>query len=168
MKAAGMGILSLVAVLTAGTAGAAGSDAAKRTLERGRYLAVIGGCNDCHTAGYPERAGAVPVSDWLTGNAVGFQGPWGTAYPGNLRLLAQSLTEAQWKARARSPMRPPMPWFNLKTMNDADLGAIYQFIRSLGAKGQLAPAYVPPGKPVHAPYIEFVPKKVPQAASAKR
>ena len=27
---------------------------------------------------------------------VGFRGPWGTSYPGNLRLDAANLTEAQW------------------------------------------------------------------------
>ena len=26
-------------------------------VERGRYLAKIAGCNDCHTPGYPQAAG---------------------------------------------------------------------------------------------------------------
>ena len=58
----------------------------RSTLERGRALTVMGGCHDCHTPGYPEAAGKVPQTEWLTGNAVGFQGPWGTSYPVNLRL----------------------------------------------------------------------------------
>lgn len=37
----------------------AGEPANKSTLERGRYLVTIGGCNDCHTPGYPEAAGQV-------------------------------------------------------------------------------------------------------------
>jgi len=32
------------------------------------------------TAGYPQKAGNVPEHDWLEGDAVGFQGPWGTSY----------------------------------------------------------------------------------------
>jgi len=40
-------------------------------IERGRYLTVIGSCNDCHTHGYAERAGEVPDSDWLMGDALG-------------------------------------------------------------------------------------------------
>ena len=36
-------------------------------IKRGRYLVQIGGCNDCHTAGYAETAGNVPTDAWLTG-----------------------------------------------------------------------------------------------------
>ncbi len=136
-------------------------------LERGRYLVAISGCNDCHTVGYPQSAGKVPESEWLTGNPVGFSGPWGTSYPANLRLLAQSLTESEWMKRARSEMLPPMPWFALRDMNDADVRALYRYIRSLGAKGQPAPAHVPPGQKVVTPYIEFVPKNLPQKAAAR-
>ena len=28
-----------------------------KLIERGRYLVKIAGCNDCHTAGYPEAGG---------------------------------------------------------------------------------------------------------------
>jgi len=59
--------------IAATTAIAAGPDAAQ--VDRGRYLVRIGGCNDCHTAGYPEAAGKLPEGQWLTGSAVGFRGP---------------------------------------------------------------------------------------------
>jgi transketolase N-terminal domain/subunit len=65
------------------------------TAERGRYLMIAGGCNDCHTPGYMQTEGQAPEEQWLTGSAVGFQGPWGTTYPCNLRLYAEQLTEAQ-------------------------------------------------------------------------
>jgi mono/diheme cytochrome c family protein len=42
-------------------------------LDRGRYLVLLGHCNNCHTATYMERAGNVPESDWLLGNPVGFR-----------------------------------------------------------------------------------------------
>jgi len=147
------------------SAQAAGSSTEKRTLERGRYLAIAGGCNDCHTPGYAEAAGKVPQSQWLTGTPVGFQGPWGTSYPVNLRLYVRNMTEAQWLARVRQPMRPPMPWFNLRDMKDADVVAIYRFIHSLGAAGQPAPAAAAPGVPVATPYFEFVPKNLPKQAN---
>ncbi|MCX7892288.1 MAG: cytochrome c [Burkholderiales bacterium] len=155
--------LAVSAAFAAAAAGAHAADAPadKRALERGKYLARIGGCNDCHTAGYMERAGQVPESDWLAGSAVGFQGPWGTTYPANLRLLAQSMSEGQWVARFRTEMRPPMPWFNLKAMSDADVRALYAFVRSLGAKGDPMPAYVPPGQAVTTPYFVFVPQNLP-------
>jgi mono/diheme cytochrome c family protein len=137
-----------------------------KTLERGRYVVSTSGCNDCHTAGYPESGGKVAQSEWLTGSPVGFNGPWGTTYPANLRLLAQKLGEQEWVANARREMRPPMPWFSLRDMKDEDLRAMYHFIRSLGAKGGPAPAYVPPGQKVSTPYFEFVPKNLPKQAKA--
>lgn len=143
---------------------AADPDANARIIERGRYIVNISGCNDCHTAGYPESGGKTPRNEWLTGNPVGFQGPWGTTYPSNLRLLVQSLTEKQWIARARTPMRPPMPWFSLRAMSENDLRAIYRFVRDLGPKGKPAPAYAAPGQSVDTPYIVFVPQNLPKQA----
>jgi mono/diheme cytochrome c family protein len=149
-------------------AGAAAAHADAQSIERGRYLAATAGCNDCHTPGYPESAGAVPQAQWLTGSSVGFQGPWGTTYPANLRLYVQSLDETQWLERVRQPMRPPMPWFSLRDMSDTDLLAIYRFIRSLGPAGEPAPAAAAPGVEVATPYIEFVPKNLsPQVNSAR-
>ncbi|HEX6007905.1 MAG TPA: c-type cytochrome [Burkholderiales bacterium] len=155
----------LAAILSA-TASAASPDD-KATLARGKYLVATSGCNDCHTAGYPESGGRVPEAEWLTGSPVGFTGPWGTTYPANLRLTVQALSEDAWMMRARSELRPPMPWFSLRDMTDSDLRAMYRYIRSLGPKGGMAPAYVPPGSKVATPYIEFVPKNLPARAAVK-
>jgi mono/diheme cytochrome c family protein len=151
--------LSVIACLAAAPmiATAADQAAEKRQIDRGRYLAIVGGCNDCHTPHYMERDGKVPEAEWLTGSAMGFQGPWGTTYPVNLRVLAHQMNEAQWLARARSQMRPPMPWFNLAKMTDGDLRALHRYLRSLGPKGEPAPAYAAPGTAVKTPYISFVP-----------
>ena len=92
---------------------------------RGKYLVQIAGCNDCHTAGYAMANGAIEESRWLTGDALGWRGPWGTTYAANLRLSAAGKTEAEFVALARSPLRPPMPFFNIRAMTDADVKAIY-------------------------------------------
>jgi len=128
------------------------------SISRGRYLVKTSGCNDCHTAGYPEKGGDVPESEWLTGLPIGFQGPWGTSYPANLRRTVANMDEAQFIARSRSQMLPPMPWFSLRDMTDDDVAAIYQYIRSLGPAGELVPLYVPPGQKVSTPFIIFVPQ----------
>lgn len=133
-----------------------------RVIERGRYLVKVSGCNDCHTEGYLQGNGEVPTEQWLTGSAVGFQGPWGTTYATNLRLLLNTLTEADWLMRAREPKRPPMPWFNLSAMTDADLVALYRFVRSLGPAGEPAPVSAAPGEAVATPYFDFVPKTLSQ------
>jgi len=159
--------VAAVAALGASQDAVAGDKAAGAEIARGRYLVTIGGCNDCHTAGYPEQGGAVPESQWLTGVAVGYQGPWGTTYPANLRLVASRLTEAQWVEHARKERLPPMPWFNLRAMTDADLKAIYAFIRSLGAPGEAVPAYVAPGGKVDTPYFVFVPQVDRKQAAAR-
>lgn len=125
-------------------------------IERGRYLVKIGGCNDCHTAAYGAKAGEVPEKDWLTGDAIGWQGPWGTTYATNLRLLFSGLGEKQWLERARTMQtRPPMPWFVLRQMSEGDLKAIHAYIRSLGPAGQPAPAALPPGQAANGPVIRF-------------
>lgn len=158
-------VLMLSAILGAAGTAVADQKPDAKTLERGRYVVATAGCNDCHTPGYPQSNGKIPQSDWLTGNPVGFQGPWGTTYPANLRLKMQSLSEEQWMAQARSERRPPMPWFMLRDMTDEDLKAIYHYIRSLGSKGEPAPVYAPPGQAVNTPYIEFFPKNLPQRAA---
>lgn len=124
-------------------------------IARGRYLVTIAGCNDCHTPNYPETAGKVPEADWLTGTSVGWKGPWGVSYPANLRLSVQQLSEDDWINRASSPLRPPMPWFNLRQMAEPDKRALYRFIRSLGPAGQAAPPALPPGAVANTPVVSF-------------
>jgi mono/diheme cytochrome c family protein len=158
--------LSLIVLLGVGTIGVAfalETTPGKKTVhidrekvERGRYLARIGGCNDCHTEGYLQSEGKTPESQWLTGSSFGWRGLWGTTYAANLRLFVNTLTEKQWIEVARHlKARPPMPWYNLNHWSDDDLKALYQFIRYLGPAGKQAPAFVPPGQEPSTPYALF-------------
>ena len=136
--------------------GKAAAPANAAQLERGRYLVKIGGCNDCHTPGYLLSGGKVPEAQWLTGDKLGWRGPWGTTYAINLRTYMQDLTEAQWLKTAKTlQTRPPMPWFTLQEMNTADLRAIYALIRHLGPGGVPAPSYVPPDQEPPPPFVTF-------------
>ncbi len=153
-------VVVVIAAAARGDTAAAGSTASAAVLARGRYLVRIAGCNDCHTARYAETGGAVPEAEWLTGDGLGWRGPWGTTYPINLRLYMNAISEEQWVAVARAVRsRPPMPWFALRDMTDEDLRAIYRFIRSLGPRGEPAPAYVPPDRVPATPYVQFPPPK---------
>jgi mono/diheme cytochrome c family protein len=158
------GVVSLLAVQGEAFAGDAARD---QQVARGRYLITIGGCNDCHTPGYLQHGPKVPEKEWLTGVPVGYQGPWGTSYASNLRLVLNAMTEAQWLQHARQERLPPMPWFNLREMTDEDLKAVYAYVRSLGPAGVAAPAYVAPGGKVNTPYFVFVPQ-VDQQQAARR
>ncbi len=125
-------------------------------VKRGRYLVHIAGCNDCHTPDYPASGGKTPEAQWLTGDALGWRGPWGTTYPANLRLYFQGLTEDEWLKKAKNlSTRPPMPWFNLRAMSNSDLRAVYRYVRHLGPAGKPAPAYVPPDKTPAPPFVQF-------------
>jgi mono/diheme cytochrome c family protein len=127
-----------------------------KSVERGRYLVKITGCNDCHTPGYPQSGGKVPEKLWLTGDKLGWRGPWGTTYPSNLRLYMQKLSEDQWiKVAHSTELRPPMPWFALRDMSSQDLRAIYRFIKYLGPAGEPAPAYVAPDQEPKGPFVLF-------------
>ena len=149
-------IAAAIAAVAAAAAVAAPPEPSRNQLERGRHLVRISGCNDCHTPGYAQKNGQVDEKLWLTGDVVGWTGPWGTTYATNLRLLLASMTERQWLEHARHmEPRPPMPWFNVRAMSDAELKAIYAFTRSLGAAGQPAPAYLPPGQKAQGPVVQF-------------
>ena len=88
--------------------------------QAGRYLVRVGGCNDCHTPAFTMLGEKVPESQWLTGTAMGFRGPWGTTYPSNLRRFVQPFTAEQFVEVVRKRNdRPPMPWASLHAMSDA-------------------------------------------------
>lgn len=126
-------------------------------IARGRYVALIAGCNDCHTPGYAANNGNVPEELWLTGDSFGWRGPWGTTYGTNLRLLVDTLSEEQWIELARTlRRRPPMPWFNLNNMHEGDLSALYHFMRSLGDPGAPAPSALPPDQSPATPHARWM------------
>lgn len=144
-----LGGLSSICLAEAGVDGGA-------SVERGRYIAQVAGCNDCHTAGYLLSGGEVPVSEWLRGDSFGWRGPWGTTYPPNLRLFLKDMSEDQWIEVARTlKRRSPMPWYTVNMMHEDDLRSLYRFVRSLGEPGEHAPAYVPPGVDPGGAYALF-------------
>jgi mono/diheme cytochrome c family protein len=154
------GVVTAIVTATAAIAFSGFADAAQpassQDISRGRYLVEIAGCNDCHTAGYAQSGGNVPETKWLTGDQLGWYGPWGTTYPPNLRLYMQTLTEAQWVRQAPTLQgRPPMPWYALHHMSAHDLAAIYRFVRYLGPAGKPAPQALPPGQVPPRPYVTF-------------
>jgi mono/diheme cytochrome c family protein len=139
-----------------------------RTPEQaGRYLVRAGGCNDCHTPAFMVLGEKVPESQWLTGNAMGFRGPWGTTYPSNLRRFVQPFTAEQFVEVVRKRNdRPPMPWPSLHAMSDADLKSIYAYLKSLPVTGPATPDFVPPDREPKTPFIVMVPQNLPGAAAA--
>ncbi|WP_426051617.1 cytochrome C [Brevundimonas sp. SL161] len=123
-------------------------------IEAGRYVVLVGGCNDCHTPQYAMTGGArPPESEWLKGSSEGHTGPWGTTYGKNLRMTVGRMTEDQWvELLATGSSLPPMPWPSVRAMSEADKRAVYRYIKSLpGDPGQPSPAPLPPGVTPRAP-----------------
>lgn len=137
-------------------------------IQAGRYLVIVGGCNDCHTDGFMMTEGNVPEENWLTGSPVGWQGPWGTTYPSNLRLRVQEWSEDAWVQTLKTRKAlPPMPWMNLNQMKEEDMRAIYAYIHSLGPKGEHMPLALAPGVAPSTPYLSLFPQNLPQTASTQ-
>jgi uncharacterized membrane protein len=151
--------VSLPGIVFASAALAAGAATKGKTdpwVERGRYGVAIGGCNDCYTPGFAENGGKADEKVLLTGDGLGWRGPWGTTYPVNLRIFMQKRTEQEWVAYARKVQaRPPMPFWALNRMRTGDLRAVYRHVRSLGPGGRPAPDLVPPGTDPRPPYVQF-------------
>ncbi len=130
----------------------------------GEYLMVVGGCNDCHTAGWSATGGDIPPDDRLTGSPVGFKGPWGVTYASNLRLTASEMSEDEWVEMLRTRLDlPPMPWFNLTHASESDLRAMHAYLVALGPKGDPTPPPAPLDEEFDGPFIDF--DSAPPAAS---
>ena len=134
------------------------------SVARGAQVAITSGCHDCHTNGYAESGGKVDPAVALTGTGLGWQGPWGTTYPANLRLVAKDKgSEDAFLQYAKTfQAKPPMPFFNVHAMDDSDIRSLYQYIVSLGEPGAPVPEYAPPGQEPKTPYIVIAPPTMPK------
>jgi len=112
-------------------------------IERGKYLAAIAGCNDCHTPGYffgkPDR------TRYLAGSDVGFEIPGlGVFYGPNLTPDKETglgnWTEEQIASALQTGRRPDgrelapiMPWRAFANLTKGDAIAIAAYLQSLPA-----------------------------------
>jgi mono/diheme cytochrome c family protein len=161
----------VVLVLVGATAGVAqnGRAAAKggapaSRVERGRHLATIMGCNDCHTPG--TLYGAPDFGRALSGSDLGWKGPWGVTYARNLTPHVETgigrWSEQQIVTALRTGHRPdgtallpPMPWPNAAQLSDEDAFALAAYLKSLPPVAHHVPDRVPPGKPVAGACLEL-------------
>ena len=125
-------------------------------IERGRHVIKTMGCNSCHTPDYMIKRSSIPEEDWLVGSTLGFRGLYGTAYPTNLRLLLNNMTEDEWLVLAKRMRKDsPMAWVMLPKTVDQDLRAIYKFVKHLGPKGTPAPSRLAAGVMPTTQYVDY-------------
>jgi len=173
-------VLLIVLPACGGTGPAPSTSAA--AVERGRYMAAILGCGDCHTplvmgprgpepdmthqlAGHPESLVMPPPpatgdSPWVwhgAGTNTAFAGPWGISYAINLtpdevtgigswteEMFVNAIRTGRHWGQSR-PILPPMPWPAYAHLTDADLKAVYAWLRTVPAiKNQVPDAVVAP------------------------
>jgi mono/diheme cytochrome c family protein len=121
-------------------------DPQKDHLGYGKYMATIGGCYECHT---PHDAHGARVEAKAFTGGWEMKGPWGRVITANLTphpdtFIGRASKEefiGRFKAFAslnaqNSPMPQPghntvMPWLAFSHMKDEDLGAIYDYLKTL-------------------------------------
>lgn len=113
---------------------------APASIERGAYLARIGGCVTCHSR---------PGGTALAGGRA-FSTPYGTLYSSNLSSDAEhgiggwSLAQFRHAIRhgvaPRGPLYPVFPYANFALLAPADVDDLYAYLRSLPAVAEPVPA----------------------------
>ena len=123
-----------------------------------------------HLAGHPAGHEMPPVPKlpegpwmWLgAGTNTAFAGPWGISYVPNItpdevtgigswteEIFVNTIKTGKHWGQSR-PILPPMPWTSYRNMTDDDLKAIYEYLRTVPAISNQAPASVPAGPPAAA------------------
>ena len=100
-------------------------------IARGRHLAAIGLCMDCHGADLAGRPFDVPGSN---------------VYARNLTALTASFSDADFDRAIRHGVRPDgksvvvMPSNNFANLSDDEVASIIAYLRSLPVRGAVSPA----------------------------
>jgi mono/diheme cytochrome c family protein len=142
------------------------------SVERGRYLVTLGGCNDCHTPGY--FFGKPDMTRFLGGSEVGFEVPGLGVFHGPNLTPDHDTGLGAWSAAdiataittGRRPdgriLAPIMPWHAFASLTGEDVRAIVSYLKSLPPVQNKVPG---PFGPAEQP-SSFVMKIVaPQAAT---
>jgi len=119
-------------------------------------------------SGHPANAPLTPIpqgvigtnpNQWAAltnGDLTAWAGPWGVSFAANLTPdKATGLgnwTEDQFTKTMRTgkhlgagrPILPPMPWFNVAVLSDADMKALFGYLRSIKPIENLVPQPIPP------------------------
>ena len=136
----GCKLLLVAAAMLGGTSAALADE---DQVARGKYLVIIGGCNDCHTPG--ALLGKPDFSRALSGSEVGFAIPGLGVFAGrNLTPDKETglgaWTDDQIISAMTAGIRPDgrrlapiMPWQALSHLSSDDAHAIVAYLKSLPA-----------------------------------
>lgn len=148
----------LVLGLSASLVTLAPAVAQQPNVARGKYLATISGCNDCHTPG--SFFGKRDMAKTLSGSEVAFEIPGMGAFVGPNLTPDKETGLGNWSvdqivAALRTGKRPDgrelapiMPWRDLASLTDADARSIALYLRNLPPIANKVPGPFGPGETV--------------------
>jgi len=118
----------------------------KDSVAYGKYLTTIGGCYECHTP-HDDHNALIAEKAFIGGWEM--KGPWGRNFTANLtphpdaylghatkeefigRFRAFATLDATTSPATRPGRNTIMPWLAFSKMTDEDLGAIYDYLKTL-------------------------------------
>ncbi|MDE3175503.1 MAG: c-type cytochrome [Pseudomonadota bacterium] len=145
---------------------AAGSACAETPVERGKYLATIAGCNDCHTPG--GLLGQPDKTRILGGSDVGFGDPASGVWVGGNLTPDKETGLGDWTAaqivaaitKGETPkgrkLSEIMPWPALSHLTPDDAQAIVAYLQSLPPVRNATPGPFKAGEAPTTPYVSTV------------
>jgi mono/diheme cytochrome c family protein len=162
----GLCIVTVVTAVSCARTQTPGAPTRAEMVERGRYLTMTSGCQDCHTPG--TFFGRPDFKRQLSGSELGWKGPWGVTYASNLTpddetgIGAWSEAEIVTAIRAGSApdgraILPPMPWPMYASFSDADASAIAAYLKSIPAVSHRVPDRLGPGMQPAGGHLDFPP-----------
>lgn len=111
----------------------------------------------------PTPAGMLSPQGWgalASPDFTAWSGPWGVSFTANLtpdttglllwtkEQFIQTMRTGKHMGLAR-PLLPPMPWQNFGQMTDADLGSVFDYLRTLKPIKNSVPGPIPPAQVTH-------------------
>jgi mono/diheme cytochrome c family protein len=131
---------------------------AESPVERGAYLVVIAGCNDCHTPGF--FFGKPDKDKFLGGSDVGFEIPGLGVFNGRNITPDKDTGLGAWtdeqiataittgKRPDGRQLAPIMNYAAFSQMTKADVSAVVAYLRSIPAVNNKVPGPFKPGEKV--------------------
>jgi len=154
MRSLSIGIVLLGAATIAAATTLLPRAHAETPVERGKYLAILASCNDCHTPGF--FLGAPDAAKYLGGSDVGFELPGLGVFPGRNITPDKETGIGNWtddqiatalttgKRPDGRQLAPIMPYPSFVNLTKDDVAALVAFLRSIPAvKNQVAGPFKP-------------------------
>lgn len=146
-------------------------------VARGKYLATMSGCNDCHTPGY--FFGNPDDTKFLGGSDVGFEIPGLGVFVGRNITPDEETGIGKWTTKqivtaiqtGQRPdgreLAPIMPWHAFAQLTPEDAGAIAAFLQSIKPVKNAVPGPFKPGEKVSTFTFRILPPGETVAAAPK-